>query len=539
MRSLATHLVEMLEANGVDTVFGIPGVHTVDLYRGLENSGLRHVTPRHEQGAGFMADGYARVTGKPGVCFIITGPGMTNIATAMGQAYGDSIPMLVISSVNSPGEMKSGRGHLHELKNQSALIEGVCAFSHTVLSANELEPVLARAFALFGAARPRPVHIEIPVALLDADASTLPPPRRFALPLPPAPRTDAIETIAARLLAAKRPLLVVGGGAVHAHRTIRTLVERLGAPLLMTVNARGTIPGNHPLAVPLTGDSDAVVTLLNEADATLALGTEFGPTDFSDRLPANGRLPGWIARADLDAEQLMRGLRPDLPLVADAELAARAVLEALPEGGLPNRTGADRARAAREAVEKAMNPILRAGLKMLNLLAQTVPDAIVAGDSTQPVYAACTAFGAVPPGGFFCSATGFGTLGYALPAAIGAALAAPGRPVFGLIGDGGLQFTLGEMASATEAKTNIRLIVWNNAGYGEIKRFMVDARVAPIGVDIHTPLFEPIARGFGWSYRKVADIDGFHAVLASPRGGNELIEIDEASFVDSIHKAAE
>src|SRR5689334_13977889 len=163
MRSLATYLVEILEANGVDTVFGIPGVHTVDLYRGLENSGIRHITPRHEQGAGFMADGYARVTGKPGVGFIITGPGMTNIATAMGQAYGDSIPMLVISSVNSIGEIGSGRGHLHALKDQSALTSGVPAFSHTIPTIHEIEPVLARAYALFAAGRPRPVHIEIPV----------------------------------------------------------------------------------------------------------------------------------------------------------------------------------------------------------------------------------------------------------------------------------------------------------------------------------------------------------------------------------------
>ncbi|MCX7303985.1 MAG: 5-guanidino-2-oxopentanoate decarboxylase [Hyphomicrobiales bacterium] len=532
MRSLATYLVEILEANGVDTVFGIPGVHTVDLYRGLENSGIRHITPRHEQGAGFMADGYARVTGRPGVCFIITGPGMTNIATAMGQAYGDSIPMLVISSVNSIGEMGSGRGHLHELKDQSALVGGVCAFSHTILSIHELEPVLARAYALFAAGRPRPVHIEIPVGLLNADASSMPAARRFALPQRPSPPAGAGTLIATRLAAARRPLIVAGGGAIGAASAIRSLAERLGAPVLMTVNARGVLAGDHPLAVPLTGDAPAVSELLKNSDATLALGTEFGPTDFGDRLPVAG-LPGWLARADLDAEQLMRGLRADLPLLADARLTAEAVLEALPQA-LPGSTGGEIAHAARREVEAGMNPVLSAGLRLLDTLTQAFPDAVIAGDSTQPVYAGCTAFGAARPASFFCSATGFGTLGYALPAAIGAALGAPGRPVFGLVGDGGLLFTIGEMASATEAKTSIRLILWNNAGYGEIKTYMVNAGVKPMGVDIHTPDFEPIARGFGWSWRKVSSLGEFIAALAVPTPGNEVLEIGEAAFTASV-----
>ncbi|NER65238.1 hypothetical protein G3436_16900, partial [Pseudomonas sp. MAFF212427] len=128
-------LVKLLEKYGVDHVFGIPGVHTVELYRGLAGSTIRHITPRHEQGAGFMADGFARTRGKPGVCFIITGPGMTNITTAMGQAYADSIPMLVISSVQSRNALGGGRGKLHELPNQSALVGGVAAFSHTLMTA--------------------------------------------------------------------------------------------------------------------------------------------------------------------------------------------------------------------------------------------------------------------------------------------------------------------------------------------------------------------------------------------------------------------
>jgi acetolactate synthase-1/2/3 large subunit len=181
-----------------------------------------------------------------------------------------------------------------------------------------------------------------------------------------------------------------------------------------------------------------------------------------------------------------------------------------------------------------MKPVLSAGLRMLEQLVRDVPGAVVVGDSTQPVYAACAAFGARRPQGFFCSATGYGTLGYALPAAIGAALGANDTPVFGLIGDGGLQFTIGDMASATEAGTAVRLIVWNNSGYGEIKTYMLNAGVPPVGVDIFTPQFEPIAAGFGWAYRRVSSMAGFREAIAAPTGGNEVIEIDEAAFTASL-----
>ena len=132
MKTVGMYLAELLAAYGVEVIFGIPGVHTVELYRGLPNTPIRHVTPRHEQGAGFMADGYARVTGRPGVCFIITGPGMTNIATAMAQAYADSVPMLVISSVNASRQLGHGDGRLHELPSQRNVVAGFAAFSHTV-----------------------------------------------------------------------------------------------------------------------------------------------------------------------------------------------------------------------------------------------------------------------------------------------------------------------------------------------------------------------------------------------------------------------
>jgi acetolactate synthase-1/2/3 large subunit len=240
MKTVGMYLVELLAAYGVDTVFGIPGVHTIELYRGLAGSALRHVSARHEQGLGFMADGYARATGKPGVCFVITGPGMTNIATSMAQAYADSIPMLVISSVNASGDIGSGNGHLHELPDQQAFAGNVAAFSYTVPRADALPQAIARAFAVFSGGRPRPVHIAIPLDVLAASAEALPPrpavpPRIAAGPA----SADGVDALRARAVAARAPLILAGGGALDAAADVRWLAETLAAPVVMTINGRG------------------------------------------------------------------------------------------------------------------------------------------------------------------------------------------------------------------------------------------------------------------------------------------------------------
>ncbi|MCQ9616035.1 thiamine pyrophosphate-binding protein [Paenalcaligenes niemegkensis] len=213
MLSCSQFLIQQLELWGVEHVFGIPGVHTIELYRSLEGSGLRHLSPRHEQGAGFMADGYARASGKPGVCFIITGPGMSNIMTAMGQALADSVPMLVVSSVGRLDTLGSRQGRLHELASQRDMVSNVARFSQTILDPEQLPGALARAFALFKAARPGPVHIEIPIDLLDAPLQTPlrpNPPLFYSAGVTP----QAIETAASWLTEASRPLLLIGG-AVH------------------------------------------------------------------------------------------------------------------------------------------------------------------------------------------------------------------------------------------------------------------------------------------------------------------------------------
>ena len=198
-------LISLLESYDVDTVFGIPGVHTLDLYRGLAHSNIRHVQARNEQGAGFMADGYARLGGKPGVCVLISGPGVTNACTPMGQSFADSIPVLVISSTTASYSLGKGWGCLHEVTDLEAVTRPLTALSATAGSPDDLEELIGQAFSIFASERPRPVHIAIPIDVLAQPVSTTW--QRRVVPAPPAPAGSAIREAAALLHQAERPLI--------------------------------------------------------------------------------------------------------------------------------------------------------------------------------------------------------------------------------------------------------------------------------------------------------------------------------------------
>ena len=538
-------LVKLLERYGVDQVFGIPGVHTVELYRGLARSSINHVTPRHEQGAGFMADGYARTSGKPGVCFIITGPGMTNITTAMGQAYADSIPMLVISSVQSRSQLGGGRGKLHELPNQSALVAGVAAFSHTLMSAAELPGVLARAFALFQAGRPRPVHIEIPLDVLVEEADDL----LASVPVNidrAGASPSAISRMTALLAGAKRPLILAGGGAIDAAAELTELAELLDAPVALTINAKGMLESTHPLLIGSTQSLVATRALVAEADIVLAIGTELAETDYDVTFAGGFEIPGALLRVDIDPDQTVRNYPPQVALVSDARNAAQALLSALSHKSLAERRadwGQVRAARLRDDLAATWDAPTLAQTRFLETVLHELPNAVFVGDSTQPVYTGNLTFNPERPRRWFNSSTGYGTLGYALPAAIGAWLGGSieggARPaVVCLIGDGGLQFTLPELASAVEARTPVIVLLWNNQGYEEIKKYMVNRAIEPVGVDIYTPDFIGVAKALGCAAEAVNSVEQLRTALrvAADRQGPSLIEIDQSQWLQAVSK---
>lgn len=514
-RTCGEALVRLLEDYGVDTVFGVPGVHTLALYRGLAGIGIRHVLPRHEQGAGFMADGYARLSGRPGVCFVITGPGVTNAATPLGQAYSDSVPLLMISSVNSTRTLGKGWGELHEISDQRGVTRPLTALSATALSPGDVPDLLARAFAIFASARPRPVHIEIPTDVLTASATGEWKPRRP--PPRPAPAADRIAEAAALLAAAERPLILVGGGALGAGSAVATIAETLGAPVVTSVAAKGLVPESHPLSLGSTLWLDATKACLAEADAVLALGTELAATDY---LAKSLKIPGKLIRIDIDPAKLVDRHPAEIAILADAAVTAEALAAGLAGGSSPgwHRAAKERVAQACRANLDAATPLQLAHLKVLRTLRAALPDeAVVTADMTQIAYTGNCFFPAERPRGWIYPA-GYGTLGFALPVAIGAKLAAPERPAVALAGDAGFLYTVQELATAVELGLPIVVLLWNNEALGQIRDDMVAKGIPEVGVIQRNPDFPMLARAFGCHAARPETLEALGPELAAALG---------------------
>ena len=529
-QSCGEALVRLLEGYGVELVFGVPGVHTLELYRGLVASPIRHVLVRHEQGAGFMADGYARATGRPGVCFLITGPGVTNAATPMAQAYSDSVPMLVISSVNPVETLGKGWGELHELSDQRAVTAPFTAFSASVRAPSEIPGLVARAFEVFDSERPRPVHIEIPIDLFpEPVAETWTAKARAERP---APDRDAIAAATALLAGAERPLLYLGGGAQGAAAALREIALKLAAPVVTTVAGIGVFPVRHPLSLGPTLPSEDVRASVAEADVVLAVGTELSKNDSWGGYPEfNGR----VIRIDLDPTQLNNRMPATVAIRGDARLAAEAIA-----AGLPEEAGANRRAVAERLVAETLAAFRatfsadeRARVRLLDAIADAVPDnGLFVGDMTQIAYTAYSSLPLDQPGRLLFP-KGYGTLGYALPAAIGAKLGAPERPVVALIGDGGLLYTVQEMAAAADEGTPIVVLLWNNEALGEIRDGFLARGIEPIATSPRPPDFLALARAFGWRAERAGDEASLRralqGALAAP--GPSLIELKESDFL--------
>jgi len=521
-------LLDYLSGQGIDQLFGIPGNHTVSLYRGLQSAGISHVTCRHEQGAAFMADGYARASGRPGVCVLISGPGLLNAATAIAQASADSVPLLVISGVAAVRDLGMRKGNLHELPDQAATAASICRESHTLLDPENLRALLDRAFALFASSRPGPVHIEIPLDLMDAQVTSA-----RSRPISchqPGPDPEAISRAATLLARSRKPLILVGGGTTAASRELTRLAETLDAPVLNTVNGKGVCAWGHPLCVGGSPSLPSLRKALTESDQVLAIGTELGETDY-DLLMA-GNLPAmdsWI-RIDIDQRQLLIPSAPGLAMVSDARLACAALREATAgtQAATDGRAWAARLRRGIKR-EPHYHPEM---LAFFDAIREAVPDAILVGDSTRPTYYAAWQYETTAPRRYFHSVSGFGTLGYALPAAFGAA-AAGGSPVVALIGDGGAQFTLPELTTGAQQGFAVPVIVWNNEGYGEIENSM-RARSIPVdSTRILTPEFRQAAAAHRCEYANPRSLETLIASLrkATRAAVPTLIEVQETDFL--------
>jgi 5-guanidino-2-oxopentanoate decarboxylase len=535
-RTVGESLPFLLKDLGVDTVFGLPGVHTLEFFRAMDQSGIRHVGVRHEQGAGFMADGYARSSGRPGVCLVISGPGVTNVATPLGQAYSDSIPVLALSSVNAMGDFGMGRGMLHEMTDQRAATAPITALSVTAFSPEQVPVLLERAFALFMSTRPRPNHIAFPLDLLPkpATARAVKPPRLS----PPGPAPEQITELAQLIKAAQRPVLIAGGGALHAGPEIIELAERLAMPIVTSIAAKGVIADGHPLSLSTTLQRPETRQLIAAADLVLVLGSELSEPDLyvtadsektggSDAL-VHGKLmvKGKFVRIDIDPSILSGDQPLDLGILADSALSLRALLALLPAGKAPARHDI---AALRRRMREDVTPLEAKHIKVLDAVRAALPDdGFVVGDMTQIAYTGCVHYQTQQPRTWFFP-MGYGTMGYALPAAIGAKLATPERPGVVLAGDGGLLFTVQELATAVELELPLAIVLWNNDGLGEIKDFMQARGLPLISVKPRNPDFLALAKSFGCDAERPASLCDLQAAIAGALTKNKptLIEVRE------------
>ena len=525
-KSCGEALLHLLEKYGVTTVFGIPGEHTLELYRGIEKSQVRAVTPRNEQGASFMADGYARVTGEPGVCTIITGPGVTNAATGIGQAYADSIPMLVISSANDSPSLGKGWGRLHETSDLCAITRPITAFSAMVHDPAEVPELIAQAFTVFRSRRPRPVHIAIPIDVMEMRVDDdWQPCATAALPVP---AQASIDQAAELLSGAPSCILMVGGGAQQASVEVTALAETLQVGVIASNAGKGVVSDDHPLSLGGAIISPSVHEYLAKAEVVLAIGTELGEADsFIYDLPVNGK----VIRIDIDPARFNDAFPAHIAIQGDAKAACAQLLEALSGIDIARdevsvQAELDRARADQQA---AYTDVERQHIRVLDLLREGLDDnAVLMGDIAQLVYTGTAAMKTRLPRTWFYPA-GFGTLGCALPDAIGAKLALPERQVVALVGDGGFMFTVNELATAVEEGLSVPIVLWHNHSYAMIRDGMVKRGIPEIGVNPRAPDFVKLADAFGCPGRNVASADEFRQALADALvyAGPSLIIVTE------------
>lgn len=517
-------LATLLEAYGVEVVFGIPGTHSIELYRGLQETNIRHVLTRHEQGAGFMADGYARVTGNPGVCFVITGPGVTNIATPIAQAMSDAVPILLISPVNDEIDANMNFGRLHEISDQSAVTKPICAYSDTAKSSDDIEQMLERAFALFTMQRPGPVHINIPLSVLRSEVKNLWQARWPA----PAEIVDQhkLQAIHAALLRANSPLVVAGGGCQGCAELVPRFAELYSTPVATTVAGRGVIPGSHPLSLGAQTEAPLVQQRIAESDLLLVLGSELAePDHWADELI----LPSEQIWINLDPD-LLRVRAPGLALCTDVQqvLLELARMEVPPS---PDRQQWAYAlcKQTKEQVRDNMTHKQRSHWRVLTEIKKALPDNVcVFSDMTQLAYTAI-AYLPLQQSNSWMHPNGYGTLGYALPAAIGAGTVDSQRPLLVIVGDAGFQYTCTEMAIAVQEQMNLVVLLWQNHALLQIQEDMREAGIAPIATEQPNPDFVALATVYGWQAQKLKGLFELGQVLetAFATSGPVLLELDQ------------
>jgi acetolactate synthase I/II/III large subunit len=515
-------IVSGLVAHGVDTVFGLPGAQVYGLFDAFHQAQFKVIGARHEQACGYMAFGYARSSGRPGVFSVVPGPGVLNASAALLTAFGCNEPVLCVTGQVPTQFLGKGRGHLHEMPDQLATLRTYVKWADRIEYPGNAPTTVARAFQEMTSGRRGPASVEMPWDVFTQRADTAA--AQVLAPLPaPQPDSDMIKQAAALIKNSKAPMIFVGSGAIEAREEILELAEMIDAPVVAFRSGRGIVSNAHELGLTMA----AAYKLWPTTDLMIAIGTRA-------ELPASGfRWPYQpkglkSIRVDIDPAE-MRRLASDVAIVADAKAGAADLVAAVKKAGYA-RTSSRRGEI-REATATAQAEIQRIQPQMayLNILREVLPaNAIVTDELSQFGFASWYGFPVYEPRTFITS--GYqGTLGSGFPTALGAKVANPDKPVVAITGDGGFMFGVQELATAVQFNIGVVTLVFNNNAYGNVRRDQrerFDGRV--VASDLVNPDFVKLAESFGVAAARVTAPDQFKAAMekALAHGGPYLISVE-------------
>src|SRR3984957_12536022 len=514
-------IVSGLIAHGVDTVFGLPGAQIYGLFDAFQQAQLKVIGARHEQACGYMAFGYARSTGRPGVFSVVPGPGVLNAGAALLTAFGSNEPVLCLTGQVPTEFLGKGRGHLHEMPDQLATLRSFVKWADRIEYPDAAPTLVSRAFQEMLSGRRGPVALEMPWDVFTQRAETGAA-QPFDLFPAPQPDTERVKAAAALIASSKNPMIFVGSGAIHARDEILELAELLDAPVVAFRSGRGIVSNAHELGLTMA----AAYRLWPHTDLMIGIGTRL-------ELPTMSRWPfrpdGLKSiRIDIDASE-MRRFTPDVAVISDAKAGTSELLSAVRKAGYRKTNG--RRAAIRDASASALREIQRIQPQMayLNILREVLPDnAIVTDELSQVGFASWYGFPIYQPRTFITS--GYqGTLGSGFPTALGAKVANPNRPVVAITGDGGFMFGVQELSTAVQFGIGVVVLVFNNNSYGNVRRDQrqhFDGRV--VASDLVNPDFVKLAESFGVGATRVTSPEGFRPALekALAHGGPYLIDIE-------------
>ena len=486
----AQAIVEGLLAHGVDTVFGIPGIQLDPLFDALHGcrDRIRTVHTRHEQGAAFMAMGYAQVTGRPGVFTAVPGPGMLNAMAAVSTAVAAGQPVLCITGQIPSYQIGGELGIAHELRDQLAVSRGVVSWSERADHPRQVPELLEDAFRAMTQGRPGPAILEMApdrLAFTEQVAVRESPSGESSSE----PDSALIKRVVKKLCAARPPVIVIGGGGIAAGGPLKQLAEKLSMPVISTISARGVLSDDHPLSFTfLTGQH-----IWERVDVALVVGTRFT----APALAWGRRQDVEIIRIDIEEAAIRRPVLADIELVTSADKGLQAIADSTPARDLDRASYLDFCNQAAQAVADKLSALEPLPALAGALRAVLPEDGVVVADVTQlgsyvryalPAYQPRTIMG---PGYQ-------ATLGYALPAALGVKLADPARRVVAVCGDGGFMFTLQELATAVHHNIGVVIVILDNASFGNVKTIQAASYGARhIAVDLTNPDFVALGESFG------------------------------------------